>query len=49
MNNWAKPWRDVSLWLFCKWSCMVVAIFWIAIYKLSESGTKLQGFVYVNF
>jgi hypothetical protein len=38
-----------SYWLFCKWSMMAAAIFWMMIYMLSEKADKLPNFVYVNF
>jgi len=44
-----KPARDASFLQFCKWAGMSAAVFWTAIYLLSESAAKLPNFVYVNF
>jgi hypothetical protein len=36
-------------WTFSKWWLMVVVIFWVMVYKLSQQALHLPEFVYVNF
>ena len=36
-------------WTFSKWWLMIVVIFWIMVYKLSQQTVHLPEFVYVNF
>ena len=36
-------------WTTFKWSAMAFALFWTFVYRLSQEGIELSGFVYVNF
>jgi hypothetical protein len=35
--------------MLIKWSGMLIALFWVLIYKLSQQNLRLPEFVYVNF
>lgn len=36
-------------WTMFKWSVMAAGIFWTFVYRLSQQGAELSGFVYANF
>jgi hypothetical protein len=36
-------------WTWTKWFLMLIGIFWVFVYKLSETQVQLPDFVYVNF
>ncbi len=45
-----KKYLDLAFcYLLFKWSLMVAAIFWVLVYKLSQTQAQLPEFVYVNF
>ena len=46
--SWARLTAS-DYWTFLKWSAMATVLFWLLVYRLSESMGKLPDFVYVNF
>lgn len=45
----AKPAPVTSLyWTIFKWSLMAACIFWTFVYRLSDRGNEISGFVYAN-
>jgi len=38
-----------SYWPIFKWALMAACIFWTLVYRLSQQGSELTGFVYANF
>jgi len=40
---------ESKYWIFLKWWVMLLCIFWMVVFRLSEQGVKLPEFVYVNF
>lgn len=36
-------------WRYARWCGMLIAIFWLLVFKVSQHSAKLPEFVYVNF
>ena len=51
VSAWAggPPWLGSKMAHAVKWSAMLVALFWMLVFRLSQSVERLPEFVYVNF
>jgi hypothetical protein len=49
MSNWILFLKKAALRPYTKWCLMLVILFWLLVYRLSEQSVHLPQFVYVNF